>query len=300
MTRIAGSFFMSGFFRVWLAFNLLAMLKRLTTTQGLREAPMKSKKLLCFFSLIMMLSLLFSANEIFARSADNFNYRPDHEVYQNRPVISKDRRPANDRERILQLFAFLDEFELLFQDIKFLNVIARLPRLKNSYRRAMNLLKRIQHRLTPDLKILVQIYAAKYKLFIGLGNIFKDMRIDSGYRNALIRSGLAALSLYNQVIDRFRESEGFDEDQYSQLKSLVKTIPKRLQKYSVTSKYLLLDNEKIPGGQQIMVLEIQENRAMVLFMGPTLTNHQIEGWLSLRELEKRTTWEKMNRIFFEQ
>jgi hypothetical protein len=260
---------------------------------------MKSKKLLCFVSLIITFLFLFSANEIFARSADSLHYRPDYEVYKIKPGVLQTRQPLDDRERILQLFAFLDEFDLLFQDIKFLNVIAKLPNLKNSYAQAAKAISTVEHRLSPDLKMLVEIYRAKYSLFLGLGNVFKDMRIDSGYRSALIRSGRVALSLYNQVIDRFREPVLFDRDQYRQLESQVQIIPKRLQKYSVTSRYLKLDGEKIPRGQQIMVLEINGDRAMVLFMGPTPFNHQIEGWVSLRDLEKRTTWEKVNKVFFE-
>ncbi len=227
-------------------------------------------------------------------------YRPDHEA--NPAAARKQIDPsafADNRERLLHAFAFLDEFEAYFTDLKYLNILGKLPELKIKFRKSVAYVKSFQHLLTPAQRILAEIYVAKYNLFEGLGNIMKNMRLDSGYKSALMRSGLTALSLYNQIIDQFRQPTSFTGQALEKLQNQVRIIPKRLQKYRITSKYLKLGGEKIPGGQSIMVLSIANNRALVLFMGPTLTNRQIEGTLSLRDLEKRTAWEKANKVFFE-
>jgi hypothetical protein len=227
-------------------------------------------------------------------------YRPDHEA--NPAAARKQINPsafADNRERLLHTFAFLDDFEAYFTDVKYLNILGKLPELKIKFKKAVAYIKSFQHLLTPAQRILTEIYVAKYNLFEGLGNIMKNMRLDSGYKSALMRSGLAALSLYNKIIDQFREPVSFTGQALQNLQNQVRIIPKRLQKYRITSKYLKLGGEKIPGGNSVMVLDIINNKALVLFMGPTLTNRQIEGPISLRDLEKRTTWEKANQIFYE-
>lgn len=209
-------------------------------------------------------------------------------------------QPADMREQVLELFAFLDEFEAHFHDIQYLNVLGKMPDVKTRFQNAAARYKKLEPRLSEELTILAQLYAAKFQLFEGMTGIMKNLRLDGGYRAALIKSSMVVMYLYNQVIDTFRSPKNYDRAALEELKKRVANIPKRTQKYAVTAKYLQLGKQQVPGGEKVMVLGIQGKRAHVLYMGPSMDNNPVEGMLSLRDLEKRTTWQRENIFFFEE
>ena len=44
---------------------------------------------------------------------------------------------------------------------------------------------------------------------------------------------------------------------------------------------------------------ISGKKAHIMYMGPSMTNDPVEGTITLKNLEKRTTWKKSNEFFFE-
>lgn len=209
-------------------------------------------------------------------------------------------QPADLREQVLDLFSFLDEFEAHFHDIQYLNVLGKMPDVKTRFQNAAARYKKLEPRLPEELTILAQLYAAKFQLFEGMTGIMKNLRLDGGYRAALVKSSMVVMHLYNQVIDTFRAPKTYDRAALEALKKRVANIPKRTQKYAVTGKYLQLGKQQVPGGEKVMVLGIQGKRAHILYMGPSMDNNPVEGMLSLRDLEKRTTWQRENVFFFDE
>lgn len=205
----------------------------------------------------------------------------------------------DQREVILDMFSFIDDFEASFHDLQYLNVLGKMPEVKTRFNNAAVQYKRLEPRLPEELTILAQIYAAKFQLFEGITGVMKNLRIDSGYKAAILKSSLLVMALYNQVIDQFRTPKTYGPAELEKLKKQVGNIPKRTQKYLVTAKYLQLGEQKVPGGEKVMVLDIQGKKAMVLYMGPSMDNNAVEGTVSLRDLEKRTSWRRENAFFFE-
>lgn len=202
------------------------------------------------------------------------------------------------RESLLDMFAYIDEFEGYFHELKYLNVLGKMPEVKTRFQNSAARYKGIEAKLPEELKILAQVYAAKFQLFEGMTGVMKNLRIDGGYKAAILKSSLVVLALYNRIIDQFRAPKHFGPTELDLLKAEVGNIAKRTQKYTLTSQYLKLGKEKIPGGEKIMVLDVVGKRALVLYMGPTMDNNPLEGWMSLRDLEKRSTWKRENVAFF--
>lgn len=202
------------------------------------------------------------------------------------------------REEVLDMFTFLDDFEAHFHDLQYLNVLGKMPEVKTRFQNAATRYKQLEPRLPEELTILAQVYAAKFQLFEGITGVMKNLRLDSGYKAAVLKSSMIVMSLYNQVIDGFRTPRTFGKAELENLKKQVGNIPKRTQKYSVTSKYLKVGETKVPAGEKIMVLGLQGKRAAVLYMGPSMDNNPVEGMIGLRDLEKRTSWRRENEFFF--
>lgn len=268
---------------------------------------MKKPKLAIFSSLYLFATILFFSQVCIAQTG-NYTLNPDdYEVYQpNTPSQTRPEAPVHSgtsvsrdyREQILQLFQFVDEFELSFREMKYLNIVGRLPEAKLKFQQVFNYLQKIKPTMEADQKILASLYIAKFELLEGLTKVMNNLKIDSGFRAALIRSGFYVAAMYNQLIDGFRKPVSFKGADLIKLKSQVNNIARKTQKYEITSKYLKISGNKIPKGEKIMVLEVKGNKALVLYMGPTMNNRQIEGWVSLSSLRKRTFWKRGNRDFY--
>lgn len=204
----------------------------------------------------------------------------------------------SQREQVMQLFSFIDEYEGYFHDMKYLNVLGKMPEVKIKFSNAVGFYRQLEPRLTEELRILAQIYAAKYQLFEGMTGVMKNLRLDSGFKAAIIKSSMLVMALYNRVINQFRDERFYGPQEIEKLKAQVTNIPKRTQKYDITSKYLKLGEEKVPAGHQVMVLEIIGKKAHVMLMGPSMDNNPVEGQVSLRGLERRTTWQKENINYY--
>lgn len=235
-----------------------------------------------------------------AKLPDNANFCAACMTPQPKSVIvsAPSKKTVDYREQVMQLFSFVDEFEAYFHDLKYLNVLGKMPEVKTQFNNATGFYRQLEPNLPEELRILARVYAAKYQLFEGMTGVMKNLRIDSGFRAAIVKSSMLVLALYNQVIDQFRNTRPFGASELERLKAQLANIPKRTQKYPITAKYLKLGDEKVPTGNQVMVLEISGNRAQVMLMGPSMDNNPVEGLVSLRDLAKRTTWKKENIEYY--
>lgn len=204
------------------------------------------------------------------------------------------------REVVLDMFAFLDSYEAHFHDLQYVNILGKMPEIKTLFQNASVRYRTVEKILPEECKLLANIYAAKYQLFDGITNVMKNIRIDSGYKAALLKSSLLVMSYYNKIIDTFRVPRVWSRENIELLKKQMQNVSDRTQKYQVTSSYLKMDHEtKIPKGESIMVLGIEGKKAYVMYMGPSMTLNPVEAVFPLSTLEKRTTWKKSNVFFFE-
>jgi len=234
-----------------------------------------------------------------AQLPDNANFCA--ECMTPQPSLSPIQQPKNasdPREKLLEMFSFLDEFESNFHELKYLNVLGKMPDVKVRFQNTATIYRKLEPRLPEELTILAQIYAAKFQIFDGLAGLMKNLRVDGGFKAAILKSSLVTLTLQNRIINQFRAPMKYGPKQVESLKKQIEIMGKRTQKYTITSKYLELGKQKIPAGEKVMILELMGKNAMVLYMGPTIDNNPIEGIVSLRDLEKRTTWQKQNELFY--
>ena len=216
-------------------------------------------------------------------------------------TIGQQSMQKEPREVILDMFAFIDNYEAYFHNLEYLNILGKMPEIKTMFQNASVRYKNIEQMLPEECRMLANIYAAKYQLFDGITNVMKNLRMDSGYRDALLKSALLTMAYYNKIIDEFRSPRNWNQQNIELLKKKMQQVNDRVQKYQVTSKYLKFDEEnKVPNGESVMVLGINGNKAHVMYMGPSMTNEAVQGVFPLSTLEKRTTWKKANVFFFEE
>ncbi|GEM_PF-4204102 len=252
------------------------------------------------FFLVFLFSVVLACPIVKARHADiemSFD-SPSSASASESKMIKSHEKFKQQKKLIVELFSCVDEYEFHFREMKYLNVLGKLPELKIKFSRAQNIYRRYEARMNEQLKIMGSLYFSRYQLFTGLGEVLKNLRLDSGFRAALMRSGTVVLNNYSELLEYLKTSPVLKTQELNDLKLKIANVSRRNQKYKITSKYFELDDNKIPAGEQLMVLEIKGNRALVLYMGPTMTNSQIEGWVNLRDLEKRTSWVNSNKDFY--
>lgn len=262
-----------------------------------------------FFLKIFFIGLFFLTNSI----ADaKFCIGCGHELSDNanfctrcmapQPKMTKlpaVNRPRFDmREHILEMFEFVDDFEGSFHDVQYLNILGKMPEIRTKFQNATVKYRQIENDLDEELKILANLYATKYQLLEGINGVMKNLRLDSGYKDAVLKASMVAIGLRNKIIDEFRKPVNFNYDELNELKKRVVNISHRTNKYEVTSKYLTIGDEKAVKGDSVMVLGITKGRAHVLLMAPTLNYKAVDGIVKLNELEKRTNWKKEYEFYF--
>lgn len=214
--------------------------------------------------------------------------------------LEPQRMQKEPREVILDMFAFIDQYQACFNSMEYLNILGKMPEIKTQFQNASIRYRNIEKMLPEECKLLANIYAAKYQLFDGITNVMKNLRIDSGYRNALLESALLVMSYYNNIINEFRTPRVWDAANIEQLKKQIKNVSERSQKYQVISDHLKMGETKVRRGESIMIMGLVKNKkAFVMYMGPSMTLDPVTATIPLSTLAKRTTWEKGNEIFFE-
>lgn len=213
--------------------------------------------------------------------------------------IGQNNKQNDAKEVILDMFSFIDNYEVYFHELKYLDILGKMPEVKTRFQNASIRYRNLEKKLPEECRLLANIYAAKYQLFDGITNVMKNLRIDSGYRDALLKSALVTMSYYNNIINQFRTSIVWTPQNIILLKKQMENVNDRVQKYQITAKYIKLDDTKIPCGGSIMVIKLIGKKAHIIYMGESMTNNAVEGTITLKELEKRTTWKRTNEFFFE-
>lgn len=206
--------------------------------------------------------------------------------------------PLTAQQRLVELFSFLDDFEKYFHENQYLNMLGLMPEVKIKFQNAVSVYQTMAPNLPEELKILAKLYAAKYQVFEGITAMQKNLRLESSFREALIRANMYKMALCNSIIAPFKASSRLDENSAINLKRRVASIEKRMYKYTVTAKYLKVGDTKIARGSKILITSISGKNARVLVIASTGKFEPVEAFVSLKGLAKRTDWVKENAKYY--
>ena len=67
-------------------------------------------------------------------------------------------------------------------------------------------------------------------------------------------------------------------------------MKKNTRNHEVTSQYLLIDDHRVKRGEPIWIFEVASGFARVMHMGRRNSSAPLCGWISIEDLEKRSTW----------
>ena len=203
-----------------------------------------------------------------------------------------------NREKFIELFKPSKDYEKLINTGKFMNIVGTYPEYKMKFAAIQKGFTRVKNRLPEDLQVLGKLYLTKFLAYDVQVKLMKNLRMDKGFKEALLYSGKEQLLNINQVIDRIELGNTFSPAEMRDIHAQIQNVNNRGKKYRVTSKYLKLGMFNIKKNEAIMVLDIIKNKARVLYLGVPTINTFIQGIVSLRALEKRTTWQRENKIYF--
>lgn len=216
------------------------------------------------------------------------------------PTVSSLSAPKklNYREHILNMFQFLDDFERSFNDMKYVEILGKMPDVKIRFQNAGVEYRKFENIIPQELKYLANFFAKKYQLFEGINGALKDMRLDASYKDAIVKSCMYEISLYNGLINIYRSPIQINEKFHKMINDKIANVSNRCKRYHITSKFLKIGEEKAKQGSSIMILGISGNKASVLLMSPSGSYSAVEGQVKLNVLESRTTWVKENAFFY--
>ena len=207
-------------------------------------------------------------------------------------------KKLNYREHILNMFQFIDDFERSFNDMKYVDILGKMPDIRIRFQNAGVEYRKFENIIPQELKVLANLFAKKFQIFEGLNGALKDLRLDPGYKEAIARGGMYEISLINKFISIYRKPITIDDNFRKLIKDNYASIANKCKRYHVTAKYLKIGETKASQGSAIMVLGINNNKANVLLMSPSKSYSVVEGHISLDSLANRTTWVRENEFFF--
>lgn len=197
------------------------------------------------------------------------------------------------KNKVVSLFSIVDKFGVHVRGFKYLNVVGSYPDYKVRLANAIRAFNNIRARLPRELQILGIASIEKSSSFTTIIKIMRSFGVNFGYRDAIIKAAHIEIGLYNGIINEIRLLEApLDDNELKILEKKFHNIEKKMRMFSVTSQYLKVGLEKIPQNSKLIVVSVEKGRARILCIGESQTSDMIEGLVSLRSLEKRTSWQK--------
>ncbi|MBF0406724.1 MAG: zinc ribbon domain-containing protein [Candidatus Riflebacteria bacterium] len=143
----------------------------------------------------------------------------------------------------------------------------------------------------PVMKKLHNLYQKKYDLLEGYHAIWVESernpsRTDLLSRKEKIRHQISQTNEIIRVLNENRNDPGI----LSRIEDMEKGAEKTNVEYIVTSPYLQLDAHRIPKNQPLWVMELKNGSAKVMHMGNIGFGSPVTAWISIYDLEKRTSW----------
>ncbi|HOT27667.1 MAG TPA: zinc ribbon domain-containing protein [Candidatus Ozemobacteraceae bacterium] len=148
-------------------------------------------------------------------------------------------------------------------------------------------------RFTPAMQRLHNLYTSKYDIL-------------SRYDSACARSArgpgrieadaekeklLFTLARTNEMISYLKDRLS-DPAAPARVDEMQKSLDEAVREHRVTAPYLRLDGYRVKQGQRLWVMDIVDERVMVMILDDCGARKPLVGWLSLGDLERRSTYRR--------
>lgn len=108
---------------------------------------------------------------------------------------------------------------------------------------------------------------------------------------------LFVLGAVNEMIDTLLTGGG-SLTSIAQVEDMEKRLQRTSGNFVVTAPYLIVDNQRLNRGEPIWVMDVVVAEARVLHMGNGRSSQPICGWVSIYDLEKRSSWRSDPAFFY--
>ncbi len=108
---------------------------------------------------------------------------------------------------------------------------------------------------------------------------------------------LFTLGAVNEMIDDLLTGGG-SLTSISRIEDMERRLQRTSGNFVVTAPYLLVDNQRLNRGEPIWVMDVVVAEARVLHMGRGRSSQPICGWVSIYDLEKRSSWRSDPAFFY--
>ncbi len=108
---------------------------------------------------------------------------------------------------------------------------------------------------------------------------------------------LFVLSAVNEMIDALLTGGG-SLASIARVEDMEKRLTRTTANYVITAPYLLVDNQRLNRGEPIWVIDVVSAEAKILHMGRGRGAQPICGWVSIYDLEKRSSWRSDPAFFY--
>lgn len=108
---------------------------------------------------------------------------------------------------------------------------------------------------------------------------------------------LFILSAVNEMIDTLLTGGG-SLASIARVEEMEKRLTRTSANYVITAPYLLVDNQRLNRGEPIWIIDVVSAEAKILHMGRGRGAQPICGWVSIYDLERRSSWRSDPAFFY--
>ena len=256
--------------------------------------------------LLVTLALLLASSS-FAASCSKCGYKAgDESVFCSKCGTKLDGSAANDSKHsetdtlalIDDKFSPVNDFEIFVYSSNYLTCVAKFPEFQILFNKNIKDIEEIEKTAGKRDKQIIAYYYRKWEILKTLQDVWSSNIGTNIRKQAYMVKFAGVLKYINEIIAKLKVGIS-DPD----LKALETKLNVLLKVYKVTSRYILVNDFRLPKQQEIGIEEIQEDKVKVIHLGDwfesvvltgsvetsveNLTS-PISGWVSKEEFKKRT------------
>lgn len=256
--------------------------------------------------LLVTIALLFTSSS-FAAFCSKCGYKAGNEsIFCSKCGSKLDNSTATESKSaetdalslIVDKFSPVNDFEIFVYSSNYLTCVAKFPEFQILFNKNLKGIEEIEKTAGKRDKQIIAYYFKKWEILKTLQEVWSSSITTNICKQAYMTKFTGVLKYINEIIAKLKA--GMPE---SELKALESRLNVLLKVYKVASRYLLVNDFRLPKEQEISIEEIQEDKVKVIHLGnwfervilsgpenasvEELTN-PISGWVSKEEFKKRT------------
>lgn len=203
---------------------------------------------------------------------------------------------------IEEAFSPVNDFEVFLYNSNYLTCVAKFPEYQIAFNKNIYKIEEIEKNSNENEKKIIIYYYKKWEIIKLLQEIWGSNQYIDYQKKAYMTKFIGVLKQINNIIVHLKS--GIKEND---LKTLENKLELSTKIYEVTSRFLGVESNRIPHGDKIGIEEIKDDKVKIIHLGkryvfmtiqgPTVNDIEynpisktIEGWVSLKEIEKRTNF----------